>query len=48
MFQNLKKNYLSDIDKFLTNFDKNKKSLCNAEEKEIQKFEKIKNSRDKQ
>jgi len=47
MFQNLKKNYLSDIDKFLNNFDKNKKSSCTAEEKEIKKFEKIKSSRDK-
>jgi hypothetical protein len=46
MLQNLKKNYLSDIDKFLTSFDKNNECLSNAKVNEIDKSQKIKNLRD--
>lgn len=46
MFDNQKKNYLSDIDKFLTDFDRKDESLSLSKNKEIDKFNNVKEKRD--
>jgi len=46
MFEKRKTNYLSDIDKFLNNFDKNNGSLSQSKNREIEKFDGIKKLRD--
>ena len=44
--QNLKKNHLSEIDKFLNSLNKDNDMLSKSEEKEKNKFNKIKELRD--
>jgi hypothetical protein len=46
MFEERKKNYQSDIDKFLTNFDKGSTPVSKSQIKEIEKFDNIKKLRD--
>jgi hypothetical protein len=46
MFEKRKTNYLSDIDKFLNNFDKKNSSLSQSKNREIEKFDGIKKLRD--
>ena len=46
MFEKRKTNYLSDIDKFLTNFDENNIVTSSAKKKEVEKFNNIKQLRD--
>jgi hypothetical protein len=42
MFEKRKTNYLSDIDKFLNNFDKDNESSSKSQMKEVKKFDNIK------
>lgn len=42
MIDNQKKNYLSDIDKFLTDFDRKDESHSESKNKEIDKFNHVK------
>ena len=44
--QNLKRNHLSEIDKFLNSLNKNNNILSKSEEKEKDKFNQIKELRD--
>ena len=46
MFKKRKKNYLSSIDKFLNDFDKENTELSKSKIKEIEKSDKIKELRD--
>jgi hypothetical protein len=46
MFEKRKSNYLSDIDKFLNNFDKDNVLPSKSQMKEVQKSDSIKKLRD--
>lgn len=46
MITELKKNHLSDIDKFLNDFDKKSKTSSLSIKKEREKFNKVKDLRD--